>query len=815
MVAARPFRGAHAPPLFGRRDLLDEIGRRLDHAYDGSGQGLVLLGPGGIGKSRLLAAVMEAAEARGFDVLYGRALPEELPAPFSLVRDLVSSRAADAPLVGDGEATLPMFLAPIGESPGRVPAGEWTPSGPPKPVDELEEILAPVGMTAIEGLDAVRDEMLGRLVDTFLEWARRRPLVLAIDDLPFADASSLAFLTHLARDLPAAPLAIVATASSGAEAPGRSRPAVDALLDSSSFHPFPLQPLSATEVAEFATWILGGHAPAPEEVHRWHAQTEGNPLFVEQLVRTATGSAAPEEEPGGDITQVLEARAAALGDADRRILTYATVLGKEFDFASLAVVATLDEERVTESLDHLVRAGLLRERGNEVYEFVSEGLRASVYADLTETRRRILHRKAGRTLEAKGASDVELARQFYLGQDEPRAVEYNIRAAQAATRAFAYDAAVSHIERAVGAERRRSDRDARREVRLLTEEGRLLDDLGLWTRSDEVLEEAVQLARAHSGAELELGRALLALAQTRADRSDYASAEALATEASHGLGRWGTPRDIMAANRVLGIVFWRLGDLPRAEQCQRAALEIAEREGTLLEQGHSLVDVANTMVPRGERYLATALELYRKAADLFARVDEPTARARVLMNRGVLEYTVGLVDEAFRDVEEALVTAERARSPIYTAYCLLNLAQWHAELGRPGPAQTALDRVQSAVAPLGDALAEQQSAMTRGMIAEAQGALDLAETHYQDGLARARELRLVAETSEMLFRLARLSMLKGELVESRARLDDALASGLREHRPDFAGRLRDLESSLARDAAPPAPADRATGGTPS
>ncbi len=803
MVAARPFRGAHAPPLFGRRDLLEEIARRLDHAYDGSGQGLVLIGPGGIGKSRLLSAVVESAEGRGFEVLYGRALPEELPAPFSLVRDLLSSRTSDRDLGRAGESALPIFLAPLGEGPGRSPAGEWTPAGAPGPVDELEAALAPLGMTAIEGLDAVRDEMLGRLVDTFLERARSHPIVLAIDDLPFADASSLAFLARLARELPAAPLAIVATASDGAGQPARSRPAVDALLKSTAFHEIPLQPLSATEVAEFATWILGGRPPDPEEVHRWHAQTEGNPLFVEQLVRTATGSAAPEEEPGGDVTDVLRARVAGLGDADRRVLTYAAVLGKEFDFASLAVVATLDEERVTEALDHLVRAGLLRERGGEVYEFVTEGLRASVYADLTETRRRILHRKAGRALEAKGASDVELARQFYLGQDDARAVEYNVRAAQAATRAFAYDVAVSHIERAVGAERRRPDRDRRREVRLLTEEGRLLDDLGLWTRSDEVLEEAVQIARAHTGADLELGRALLALAQTRADRSDYASAEALATEASHGLGRWGTPRDIMAANRVLGIVFWRLGDLPRAEQCQRAALEIAEREGTLLEQGHALVDVANTMVPRGERFLGSALELYRRAADLFAQVDEPTARARVLMNRGVLEYTVGLVDEAFRDVEEALVGAERARSPIYTAYCLLNLAQWHAELGRPGPAQTALDRAMVAIAPLGDMLAEQQCAMTRGMIAEAQQAYDLAETHYQDGLARARDLRLVAETSEMLFRLAHLSLLKGDLVEARARLDDALQSGLREHRPDFAGRVRDLEEALTRAARAP------------
>src|SRR5208282_1388506 len=129
------------------------------------------------------------------------------------------------------------------------------------------------------------------------------------------------------------------------------------------------------------------------------------------------------------------------------------------------------------------------------------------------------------------SSDSELARHFYLGRDDPKAVEFNLKAANAASRDYAFQTAVSHLARALEAERRKPNRDPRVEIRFLTEQGRLLEQLGVLVRSDELLTEAVNLARTQGGGELELGRALLGLAETRAQRSEYDSAEALAIEA--------------------------------------------------------------------------------------------------------------------------------------------------------------------------------------------------------------------------------------------------------------------------------------------
>lgn len=802
MVATRGSRGTSPPPVFGREEVLEEADRILDRTRAGTGSGLLLAGGGGVGKTQILNAIVERAGKRGFAVLTGRALPEELPPAFSLLRELLRSESAHRTSGVPPPwtpARSPLFLpeVPAGPEAGAAGTGGGTAASSS---DDFERVIAPLGITTTKGLDAGRNELFAGLERHLLERARERPLLIAVDDLQFADTSTLEFFHRFASELPRAPIAIVATRSESADFPERTRAAMEGLSASPSFLTAPVRPLSLPETEDFVRWILGGRAADRDDIGRWHAQTDGNPLFVEQLVRATTGFAAPastSEGSGQGFTEMLLGRVRGLGDRERRVLTYAAVLGKEFHFSNLSAVAGSEEERVTESLDRLVHDGLVREKGGEVYEFVSEAVRRDIYAQLTETRRRILHARAGRALEGRpGASDSELARHFYLGRDDPKAVEYNLKAAQAAARDFAYQTATSHIARALEAERRLPNRDPRLEILFLTEQGRFLEQLGVLPRSDTLLEEAVTLARNQRGGELELGRALLGLAQTRAQRSELESAEGLATEALELLQKVGTPRDLMATHRVLGVVAWRRGEFPRAERHQRAALEIAEREGTPLELGTALVDVANTLVPVGATRIEPALELYRRAAQLFETAGDFGARARVLMNQSVMEYHTGRPDDAVRDLTKAIEAADRSRSPVWIGYCNVNLAQWYAERGDPERARIPLARAKQALESIKDRLGEQQVAMVEGIIAEAERDYATAEARYKASLALARDLRAASELSEMLFRLAHLAVERREWSEARRWLTEARASGLANFRPDFAERVQGLEKAI-------------------
>lgn len=805
MSGSDPSRGAAVPPIFGRGEAVIEVGRTLDRARAGAGEGLLLSGDDGAGKSLFLRTAAQRARHQGFRVLIGRALPEEIPQPFSLLRDLVrpSDRSPRGPRSGAGPpVSLPGFLLPVdGEAGGGTrPLAD---PGEPTPVSEgLATMLAPMDSPG-DWVGTVRQELYANLVQYLAERAVDEPLLVAIDDLHFADAASIEFLSRLATELGHLPIAMVATVATGTRIPAGVRELIESLARSTTVRTVALRPLSAAEVAEFAKWVRRGIPADAADVLRWHAQTDGNPLFVEQLVRSTTGvGTRPELETTGGaagLHEILLARVRALGETERRTLTYAALLGKEFAFSNLAAISEMDEERVTETLDRLVAGGLLREKGDEVLEFVTEGVRAGVYAELTETRRRILHRRVGRSLEEKHlAGDSELARQFYLGRDDAKAAEYNLRAGTSAMRGFAFETAVPHLERALEAERRRPDRSPAREVRILVDLGRSFDELGDLHRSEVALSDAVLLARTRPELDPELGRALLALAQTRQDQSEYPSAQALAEEAYGRLERGGAPRELMTAHRVLGIVGWRLGRLADAERHLRLALEIAENEGTAVERGHAMVDVANTMLLRDGAQFGQALDLYERAAELFGSGQDLAARARVLMNRAVLLYSSGRREDGLAGLDLAIDAAERSRSPVWIGYCYLNLALMQAELGDPERARPALERADGLLTPLGDRLAPEQLALARGLLAEAERDYDRAEGHLADALHQARELNAEPEVSEILFRLAHVALARGDRAGARAKLAQARAAGLDANRSDLATRVAELDSALAK-----------------
>ncbi len=781
-------------PLFGRAEVLEEVERALDEVGSPRGRAVLLTGRGGSGKSVVLEAAAARAEARGFALVRGRALPAEVPEPFRLARELFASTSG--PEGGAADELLP----PSGRRPeeGSGASAE----------NDLERLLAPLGHTSVEGLGAVVQSARVRFLERFERLAGRRPVAVLVDDLHLADRGSLDFLEGLAREGPTRGIAFVATVGS-AEAPaGRPRPASVPWRRDGAFKEFEVRSFTAPEVAEFATWLRDGNPPAAEDVLRWQAETEGHPLFVELLVRSASGVSRHAARAGSapaTYAQTLLARVAALDDEARRVVTYASVLGREFDFARLRAVVELSEDRLSEALDRFVRGGILRERGGEVYEFPSEEFRAGVTSGITETRRAILHRKIGHALEARGgANDFELARHYYLGREDPKAIEFGLRAADAAAAAYAFDTALTFVRQTLEAVRRLPQRDPRLEVRLLTEAGRLMDEAGDLPGAEQVLGEAVTLARAEADFDAPLGRALLGLAWSRLERSDPAAAEPLALEAAARLESSGSPRDLFAAHRVLGTLYWRRSDLDLAEQHQRAALAIAEREGTPHEQGHALIDVANALLPRGPEYVEPTLALYERAAAMFAREDDPNASARVLMNRAVLEHRIGRLEEAMRDIGRALDEAERSRSPIWIGYCLINLAHWHAELGESELARQTADRAERTLEPTGDRLARQQLEMIRGIVAEKEGRYDEAEQEFAASLANARWMGMKGEVAEMLFRRARLAAVRGDRAGARLLFAEARANGFDELRSDLAGDARKLSAALDAEDDPPA-----------
>ncbi len=245
-----------------------------------------------------------------------------------------------------------------------------------------------------------------------------------------------------------------------------------------------------------------------------HRQTEGNPLFVQEVLRYLVEEGIVVREDGtyvvrGDATAIPEGlrdvvgrRLAHLTDQANQVLGVASVIGRDFDLATLFEVIARDEEDVLSAVEESLRIGILEERslpGSVRYRFTHAFFRQTLYEEIIAPRRLRLHQEVARALETQYAARrhehaAELAEHFSQSTDRAdltKAVEYGRLAAQRSSAVFAYSEAASHLKRCVEVQEVFDSTDQRTRCDLLLELGTALNDAG---EPDRVLSEVAPAA---------------------------------------------------------------------------------------------------------------------------------------------------------------------------------------------------------------------------------------------------------------------------------------------------------------------------------
>lgn len=453
-------------PFVGRVSELQSLAGVLATAARGEGGTVLVLGEAGIGKSRLLRELASMALNANSLVVTGRCLEVDGGAPFAPFVEVFDVLAAAL----TGEEMEAMQEA--GASPFTVGSGDlWLPAG------------AADGLAGAE-LAAGRHAFLARARRLLQTVTSRQPVTVIIEDIHWADASSLMLLQHLAHW--SATMAVVLVASCRDEALEGS-PALSGVIHALRHEPanleLKLRRLSEDQVGEI---IRAGHPEAPPlaVVRQVLAVTEGNPLFVEEVVRSLFEAgrllapdggwrpavALAEGEVPGSIAHFIELRARDLSAETRAVLTSAAILGRVFDFDVLRQMATdLADGVLLDAIEEAVRAGFVEEdtgpnaaAGSIRYRFSHDMFRQAMLASVSAPRRRLLHRSAAMALERIGpgpglpAQAGAIANHFWLGraeQDRGKVVAYASAAGDFALRAFAFDEAAQFRELAVAAAR--------------------------------------------------------------------------------------------------------------------------------------------------------------------------------------------------------------------------------------------------------------------------------------------------------------------------------------------------------------------------
>ncbi len=414
--------------LVGRRLAVGALRAAVDAAVGGAGGVILLAGEAGMGKTALASETVTYAKARGAAAVWGTCWEGDGAPGFWPWIQVVRA------LAGDGDSAGASVLAEL--------------------TGVAEERAGLLG-----GESAVRFRTYDRAATYLRSRAAQRPLVVVVDDLHWADVSSLRLLVFLARQLHDAAALIIGTYRDVEVAADDhpARPLLAGLAEQAEL--LHLTGLTEDEVGQLLEQVCG-ERPRPPLIQAVHDRTAGNPFFAQQVARLLAAQGGPLDQAlvtgvPPAMGDVLARRLARLPRAVVDLLAVASVVGRRFPVAMVAAIAGVAAETTVPLLDSAVRAAVLDRDELGHLRFSHDLFRDVVYDGLPAARRSALHLAAAGQLErhtgpAATAAEIAYHRSvaWPLG-DRDRAVASLTEAAREATAGTAFDEAAARLRRAV------------------------------------------------------------------------------------------------------------------------------------------------------------------------------------------------------------------------------------------------------------------------------------------------------------------------------------------------------------------------------
>jgi DNA-binding CsgD family transcriptional regulator len=621
--------------IVGRGQELAQVRAALVAATGGAGRLVLVSGEPGIGKTRLTSAIADTA----------------------------------------GEYDVPVAAGGAIDDPGMPPLWPWRGVGRSVPAlaDVLRAAAGPAGepSAAAAGSAAARFVMFAEACRVLASAAAERGLLVVLEDLQWADRSSLLLLRHLAGELARTRLLVVVTFREPTDAPLADL--LPVLLRAGATRSIRLTGLSRPDIAQ---WLrqLGTGGDVDQMAERLRAGTGGNPLFVRMLVERGALAADGGLTGFPELRHLVLAQLVQLGEPARQLLAAASVLGEQIDPPVLAEVTGLAAAEAGALLDQAVARGVLVPVPDVAgLSFAHALVRDAVYGDLAPSRRMALHEQAAHALERSGRGPAcagQIAGHWRRSGGPGWAAHCTAwarEAARSATASLAYDEAARFTALALES----AEADA---AQAGAAGAGLRADLTLDAARAEFLAGRVEasLARCQAAARLagQAGRAdILASAALvitgMGDPDTTAAVDLLCASAIRAVPVGDTAlRARLRARQAICAA--ETGSAVRARDLSAEALALAEQSDdpdALLDGIH-----ARHLALSSPHFLAERRELATRACEIAHRARQPLAE---------LWGHVWLVDAAFQAGDLAAVDHELGRIEQLAAYSKHSIAWWH------------------------------------------------------------------------------------------------------------------------------------------
>ncbi len=631
--------------LINRVEEMAVLRETVDGAVRGEGGVVFLYGEAGIGKTRLARELGAYAHSRGMQVLSGRC-----PALFRM--DGVPPYILWNEVIRDYlETCTPEKLRKvIGYYPGEIS----------KLVPEINQKLRTIPQSLPISPEHERNRLFEAVLQFITNISKEAPLLVVLDDLQWTDQSSLLLLHYLARGVYKESLLLLgAYRDTYVDDRHPLSPVLTELNRERLLQSVPLKRLSLDDVSEMIKHVLKQDNVPREFCELVYEKTGGNPFFVEEVIKSLKEEGVIYREKNKwkikDISRiefpktvrdVIKKRLSRLGDESQKVLTLASFVGKDFTFEALSGVTGVEEDKLLEIMEKLLKTGLFKHgviRGEDVCSFSDIIVRDVVHEEVSPFRRKKFHGVVGRALEKVYTKNIdehlgELAFHFLESGDKEKALDYFLKAGEKAQKVYAPEEAFSYLQHALELLEEKEGN--------LEEKARVIERLGdlKWQMGD-------------VDAGMEYLNKSLAIWNQLGDRKNVARLHVRMAQ-----------------------TFWMWSsDKEKASENHRLALEILEKEPESVELASLYEDICHMLWRTGES--AEALPWGQKAFELAERLGDPEVLARCYNDLGVLSLKSGEFEEATEYFEQGLKTALENNSTGWALTLYNNLSELYWSAG--------------------------------------------------------------------------------------------------------------------------------------
>ena len=711
-------------PLVGRDDEMTMLLRRWERVRQGDGQLVMIVGEPGLGKSRLIEEFHNRLRDTPHTWVEWSCSQLLQNTPLHPIAEWGRARFGGADVPAERRLTeLESALAQVKLDPGENVSL----------LAPLLDIPLPQARTPALAPEELRRRQLAALTNWVMASAKVQPIVLAFEDLHWADPTTLDVLRGIAERGALAPLFIVAT----------TRPEFRAPWGMRSHHgTISLAPLDRAQVRDMVTELSARHALPRDVVEDVAARTSGVPLFVEEVTRLLL----ERGEHGGGIEaipptlqQSLMARLDRLGPA-REVAQVGSVIGRGFSYGLLRSLAGMEDTALQAALEKLADADIVLVQGlppESDYRFKHALIQDAAYENLLKSRRQVLHRRVAEILRdrfaATAAAEPELlAHHFTQAGLTEAAVEWWGTAGHRSLARSALVEATEQLKRA-------------------------LEQIATLPATPALRREEIKLEIAFAN--------VLSLTGDLVDgKEHYDRALAIYDPAEHGTLKTRSSRDVeVTLLSYRSSCVWQLGYPTASRNDAERAVKNAREVGHPTTLAYALSRAANSYTFCGNYAAAHA-----QVDELIALADEKGKAVGTAL-RGRLFALTGNASDAVRAITSGITSLRSTGATLYEPWHLWHLAMSYTEIGQPDDALRCIDDALDKVERSKEKWCEAEVNRVAGEVALRSPAPDTekAEKYFGRALAVARRQQAKSWELRAAMSMARLWRDQGKTQQAR------------------------------------------------